>query len=112
MTKANNLVNTSQTSIPVSSRNKSKKSNQGLDVKAPSGGFGGNNAPDPAGKKVEFETILNFDLYDKNAVFVEGQDSSQPSTLTHYLTNDFEQHSLICSSPLEIPDFDEASLSQ
>jgi len=40
--------------------------------------------------------VLNFDLFDKDSVFTECQD-------THFICNDFEQHSLISSHPLQLP---------
>lgn len=40
--------------------------------------------------------LLNFDIFDRESVFTECMD-------THFITNDFDQHSLISSSPLVIP---------
>jgi len=39
---------------------------------------------------------LNFDLFDRENVFTECHD-------THFISNDFDQHSLISSHPLELP---------
>jgi len=101
---SHNVAAMASASIPMSSRNRAKKNDKAPDSKLSSTGYDGGSAHAPASKMVEFEAILNFDLYDKSAVFVEGQDGSQPSCKAHFLTNDFDQHSLICSSPLEIPD--------
>ena len=40
--------------------------------------------------------LLNLDIFDRDSVFTEVND-------THFITNDFEQHSLISSSPLILP---------
>lgn len=41
------------------------------------------------------QTLINLDIFDKDTIFTECND-------THFISNDFEQHSIISSSPLEL----------
>jgi hypothetical protein len=43
---------------------------------------------------IQFTTVIDLDIYDQN-VFTE-------HNATHFLTNDFEQHSVLSSTPLSI----------